>query len=283
MTDREEAGERPRALLSDSLHPRLAGRAAIKIENAEENTVMTSMNEVTRKMMVLAILLGAWALAPARAQAAEQATTSTAAMDLWEKLALPTPLFIGTPKPVQSNNLEPYVQNKKPAPLLVPKDVALLSLNKEVTSSEKEPVIGELAQVTDGDKKGIDGTFVDIGLGVQWVQIDLGAPCDVYAAVVWHLFQNACAYHDVVVRCADDPDFTTGVKTLFNNDIDNSAGLGIGKDKEYVECNFGRAVSFQDAKGAPARTRYIRLYSNGGTMSEMNHYTEVEVWGKPAK
>ena len=34
-----------------------------------------------------------------------------------------------------------------------------------------------------------------------------------------------------------------------------------------------------DAKGVSAR--YVRLYSNGNTSDELNHYTEVEVYGKP--
>jgi len=28
--------------------------------------------------------------------------------------------------------------------------------------------------------------------------------------------------------------------------------------------------------------RYVRLYSNGNTANRLNHYIEVEVWGKPA-
>ena len=77
---------------------------------------------------------------------------------------------------------------------------------------------------------------------------------------------------------ANDPDFTQDVKTLYNNDHDNSAGLGAGKDKEYVESNEGRLV---DAKGVKAR--YVRLYSKGNTSNDRNNYVEVEVWGKPAE
>jgi len=36
-----------------------------------------------------------------------------------------------------------------------------------------------------------------------------------------------------------------------------------------------------DAKGATAR--YVRLYSNGNTSDELNHYCEVEVHGSVAK
>jgi hypothetical protein len=67
------------------------------------------------------------------------------------------------------------------------------------------------------------------------------------------------------------------VRTLFNNDHDNSAGLGIGPDLHYVETAEGKLV---DGKGH--RARYLRLYSNGSNVSENNHYVEVEVFGKPA-
>ena len=83
---------------------------------------------------------------------------------------------------------------------------------------------------------------------------------------------------DVVVQVADDPDFIDNVKTLFNNDGDNSSGLGIGKDKAYWETNEGKLI---DAKGVVAR--YVRLYSKGNTADDQNHYTEVEVYGLPAK
>jgi hypothetical protein len=49
-----------------------------------------------------------------------------------------------------------------------------LALNKPVTASDKDPIIGKLDQVTDGDKEGSDGSWVELGAGFQWVQIDLG-------------------------------------------------------------------------------------------------------------
>jgi hypothetical protein len=82
----------------------------------------------------------------------------------------------------------------------------------------------------------------------------------------------------VVVQVADDADFIENVRTVFNNDIDNSAGLGVGKDLHYTETNEGKLI---DAKGVKAR--YVRLYSNGNTSDDLNRYTEVEVYGKPVR
>jgi len=191
------------------------------------------------------------------------------------KVELPKPLFVGTPRPIKVSNLEPVQAANRPA-LMVPAATALLSRNKPVTSSDSMPVIGELAYVTDGDKSGVEGTYVELGPGVQWVQIDLGAPARLAAVVVWHFHAEARVYHAVVVQLSSDPEFKAGVTTVFNNDDTNSDGLGKGSDYAYVETYKGRVI---DAKGATAR--YVRLYSNGNTSDELNHYTEVEVYGRP--
>jgi len=192
-------------------------------------------------------------------------------------IELPKPLFVGTPKPVQLPNLEKPRMGKRPD-LMVPAGTVLLSRDKPVTSSDSFPVIGELSFITDGDKEGVDGTFVELGPRPQWVEIDLEAPASLAAIVVWHFHAQARVYHDVVIQVADDEAFTQNVRTIYNNDHDNSAGLGAGKDFAYVETNEGRLI---EAKGVVAR--YVRLTSNGNTTDELNHYVEVEVFGTPAK
>ena len=192
------------------------------------------------------------------------------------KVEYPKPLFAGTPRPIQLSNLEPA--NAKRVELNVPKGTALISKGKTVTSSDNLPVIGELSYITDGDKTGNDGAYVELGPGVQWVQIDLGAPSKVAAVVAWHFHSQARVYHDVIVQVSDDKEFKKGVTTLYNNDDDNSAKLSKGKDLAYVETNHGRIF---DGKGTVGR--YVRLYSNGNTSDELNHYCEVEVFGSPAK
>jgi hypothetical protein len=193
------------------------------------------------------------------------------------KLQLPKPMFIGTPRNIKTTNLE-VITGKPRGPFFVPKGTALVSLKKAVTSSDMQPVIGELSFVTDAEKSGEDGYFVELGPGKQWVQIDLKGEFNLNAILVWHYHSQARVFRDVVVQVSDDKDFIKGVTTVFNNDHDNTSGLGIGKDKEYIETNEGRLI---DPKGAKAR--YVRLYSNGNTSNDMNHYVEVEVYGAPAK
>lgn len=190
-------------------------------------------------------------------------------------LELPKPLFVGTPRPVQLPNLEKPRTGRRPD-LMVPAGTTLLSRDKPVTSSDDFPVIGELSFITDGDKEGVDGTFVELGPRTQWVQIDLEAPAKLAAIVVWHFHAQARVYHDVVVQVADDAAFTQNVRTIYNNDHDNSAGLGAGQDLAYVETNEGRLI---EAKGETAQ--FVRLYSTGNTTDELNHYVEVEVFGTP--
>jgi hypothetical protein len=193
------------------------------------------------------------------------------------RLQLPKPMFIGTPTNIKSANLE-VITGKPRGPFFVPVGTRLLSLNRPVRSSDVQPVIGELEMVTDHEKEGGDGYFVELGPGKQWVQIDLGASFALHAILAWHYHTQARVYRDVIVQVSDDKDFLTGVTTVFNNDHDNTSGLGIGRDKEYVEVAEGRLF---DPKGA--RGRYVRLYSGGNTANDLNHYVEVEVYGTPPK
>jgi hypothetical protein len=130
--------------------------------------------------------------------------------------------------------------------------------------------------ITDGDKDAGEGYFVELLDGLQWVQIDLGKSAAIHAIWVWHFHSQKRAYHDVIVQISDDLEFKAGVTTVFNNDYDNSAKLGKPSDNPYVETRFGRIVDGKGTKG-----RHVRLYSNGNTSNEMNHYIEVEVFGSP--
>jgi hypothetical protein len=185
----------------------------------------------------------------------------------------PPELIEGTPKPMNVPNLV-QAPNKAPE-FLVPEGTTLLSKGKKV-SSDSNPIIGDLTLVTDGEKEAGEGYFVELLDGTQWVQIDLEKSAALSAIWLWHFHSQKCAYNDVILQVSDDAEFKTGVTTIYNNDYDDSSKLGKGTDNPYVESRFGLLA---DAKGA--KGRYVRLYSNGNTSNEMNHYIEVEVFGKP--
>lgn len=193
-------------------------------------------------------------------------------------LKLPKPVFAGTPKDIPlGSNVERGTGKPRPIPL-APKGTINLALHKKVTSSSP-PFNGSLDLVTDGNKEAREDTCVELKPRLQWIQIDLGAPHPLYYIVVWHCHLEPMIYHDVIVQVSNDPNFVEGVTTLFNNDQDNSAGLGIGKDREYFETYEGKLI---DAKGIKAR--YVRLYSRGSTYRDpLNRYTEVEVYGLPTQ
>jgi hypothetical protein len=192
-------------------------------------------------------------------------------------LKLPKAMFIGTPQNMQVPNLEKPLGKPRP-PFLAPKGTKNVALNKSIASTDEEPIIGEIEMITDGDKEAGDGSFVELGPFSQHVTIDLEAKYDIYAVLIWHFHKQPRVYFDVIVQVSDDPDFITGVTTIYNNDLDNSSGQGVGKDMHYVETAEGRLI---DAKGVQGR--YVRCYSNGNTNNDLNHYIEVEVHGKPAK
>jgi hypothetical protein len=242
------------------------------------NAIITRMNRLNRLITpaTLVSLFSLWlAAGPALAQAPAKASTGGKLVPI--PIQLPKPMFEGTPTNLTVPNLQKPLGRPRD-PFLAPAGVVNVAKGKPVTSSDSEPVIGEVEQVTDGDKKGAEGSFVELGPSVQHVTIDLGAAHEVYAVLFWHFHKSARVYMDVVVQLADDAGFTRNVRTIFNNDHDNTSKLGAGTDMNYVETSEGKLV---DAKGA--RARYVRLYSKGNNANDLNHYVEVEVFGRPAK
>lgn len=212
----------------------------------------------------------------------ELSTNATASgnFDVTGKLA---PLPIELPAPSMANNgpqdlpvgahIE-AIRIKRRPPFLAPAGVTNIAFGKPVSTSADQPLRGKLSMITDGSKEAFDYDLVEITNGVQWVQIDLECESRIYAILLWHNHHQLTLFRGVIVQVADDAAFTTNVRTLFNNDYENLAGLGSGTDKQYFEDNMGKLV---DAKGIKAR--YLRCYSNGSNKSPLNGYAEIEAWG----
>ena len=193
------------------------------------------------------------------------------------KLKLPAHTTKGTPEDLPAGpSIEPP-SDKPPTPIQVPPGVTNVALGKKVTSSVA-PYTGELTQLTDGKREPYDEDVMEFKKGPQWVQVDLGDSFAIYAIAMWHDHRVIQAFHDVIVQASDDPEFKSGVSTLFNNDTDNSSKQGVGTDREYFELEFGRVVP-----GKGTKARYVRAYTKGSSLSAINCWQEIEVYAVPNK
>ena len=218
-------------------------------------------------------LLFEWLVAPSRNPSAQPESRMVPLV-----LNLPPPAFKGTPRNLQLGpNVEPFSDQPR-APMLVPPGLTNLAPGSQITCSDKNASANTLAKITDGDKEASDRSIVFLRKGTQWVQLDFGKPQQVFALVIWHAHNMPKVYHDVIVQAADNSDFTENVRTLFNNDSDNSSGLGVGINREYCESHEGKLINAHGIKA-----RYLRFYSKGSTESALNEYTEIEVYGRQAK
>lgn len=139
--------------------------------------------------------------------------------------------------------------------------------------------------MTNGVTTRADDSFVELGPGRQWIQIDLEEEHEIFAIHVWHGIRSGQAVVDVVVQISSEEEFenedgTTAdhVTTVFNADHDRSSGLGLAAatDPVYRESHYGRVMPVDGVRG-----RYVRLYSNGNTSDPLNLHLEVMVYGRP--
>jgi hypothetical protein len=196
------------------------------------------------------------------------------------KIKYPAPLVKGTEVPKGIPNLKKArKKGSKPALIKIPKGCENVAYEKDVSSSNEDTIKGELEMVTDGDKSGKDDSFLQLKEGLQWVQIDLEESYDIHAIQLWHYHAKPRVYKDVIIQISDDEDFISGVTTVFNNDEDNSAAKGKGRQTNYIEESFGETIA---VKGG-VKGQYLRFYSNGSYGDKANHYCEIEVYGKEAK
>ena len=61
----------------------------------------------------------------------------------------------------------------------------------------------------------------------------------------------------------------------FGDIVHACSAIGFG-NVNAKETNIGKLV----VVNPPVKARYIRLFSNGNTTNDMNHYIEVEVYGR---
>ncbi|HZG75124.1 MAG TPA: fibronectin type III domain-containing protein [Paenibacillus sp.] len=123
--------------------------------------------------------------------------------------------------------------------------------------------------------------------GPKYVQVDLAGSYQIVGVNVrsdWGTDAGSYRYgHDYVVQLAADAAFTTGVTTIFNNDADNTLGLGAGADPLYVEPVDG--LGWNIPLATPVSARYVRFWGNGhtrmnGTTNAVNTPVEIQAFAK---
>ncbi|HZG76888.1 MAG TPA: choice-of-anchor Q domain-containing protein, partial [Paenibacillus sp.] len=123
--------------------------------------------------------------------------------------------------------------------------------------------------------------------GPKWAQVDLGQAYSVARLNIRNDWGASGTYRtgkDLIVQLSNDPTFASGVTTVFNNDGDNSSGLGAGADAEYVEPGDGSGKDILLAD--PVSARYVRYWANGhvrvnGTVNAVATPIEIEAYADP--
>jgi len=164
---------------------------------------------------------------------------------------------------------------------MIPPDTVNLAAGRPVTAaSDVETAWGDLSQLTDGGKTSEEWDMVDLMDEQEWVQVDLGKISTIYGIGVWHFYKNPTVYDDVIVQAADDAAFTRNVRTLFNNDHDNSSGLGVGTDMAFTTRWWGELVDARGENMEGTKARYVRVWSRKGCQGETVKFVEIAVYGR---
>lgn len=154
----------------------------------------------------------------------------------------------------------------------------------ELIAGNPDGISGNLSRLTDWNKKSNEDDYVEFLPNdmLQTVQIDLGAEREIFCIVVWHYYKNAIVYRDVIVQTADDREMTKNAAIVFNNDYDNSAGMGVGKNQPYFAGWWGEIIDARP-KGRLVqgrRGRYVRVSTCGGEAGEDTRFVEIAVYGR---
>jgi parallel beta-helix repeat protein len=164
-----------------------------------------------------------------------------------------------------------------------------VAFGKPVTVSDPNAILNGAnpSIITDGDTARAHYVLVSVQNGAQYVQVDLRQPYDVAKVTIWNDYNpdRPRREQDVIIQLSNDPTFSKGVTTIFNNDQDNSAGQGAGHDQEYVNPTDGSGKTV--VVDSPVSARYARVWTNGqhyvddGSYAPVDTPVEVAVYANP--
>ena len=142
------------------------------------------------------------------------------------EIELPAPAFRGTPVPQKSRTSRSRWASRGRRSWLPKARSTWPAASRSPSATRRRPPASSTSSPTATRRPPTSATS-SCGRAREWVQIDLGQKATIYAVLVWHNHAEARVYRDVIVQVSDDPDFLDA-QTVFNNDYDNSSGLGIG-------------------------------------------------------
>ncbi|WP_219639653.1 discoidin domain-containing protein [Cohnella sp. CFH 77786] len=179
------------------------------------------------------------------------------------------------------------VSNLSSVASIATKPVANVALGKSVSTNASSTSGEPLSALTDGVKTRDKYVLYGVSTGPKWAQVDLGQAYDVVRVNIRNDWGDSQTYRtgkDLIVQLSNDPTFASGVTAIFNNDGDNSSGLGTGNDAEYVEPGDGSGKDILLAD--PVSARYVRYWANGhvrinGTANAVDTPVEIEVYADP--
>lgn len=151
-----------------------------------------------------------------------------------------------------------------------------------------------------------DGKILDLaGKDTPWTArdggdptkhyIDLGAISEIDAASITHFYRPYGSmdnpygeaglrhFNDIIIQVSSVSDFSSGVSTIVNTDLDNSQGWGKGTDETWVAFELGNDIVLDK----PVYGRYVRLLSSGYYLEDNTSWrtyvniSELEIYGRP--
>lgn len=143
-----------------------------------------------------------------------------------------------------------------------------------------------MTMAVDGNKTDYANNYAEFGADNKadssYMQVNLGAVCDVDSLSLYRYWGDGRTYKDTVVAVAEkEEDFTNGKAVIvYNADDTNVHGLNKDKqsefDTEYAESADGKSWTLPTG----TKAQFVRVYMHGTTSgATTNHVVELEVYG----
>lgn len=163
--------------------------------------------------------------------------------------------------------------------------MSLANVSSGVTATFGTPggsypgTVSNVAYLTDGSTTSGTTIVGNTGYPIANVQLDFGSFKDVSMfKMFFQASSHLYTYKDLAIQVPETADFYNAF-TIYNNDEDNSIGLGYGEDEEFIATPKGTTIMM-----APKKARYVHFgvggYESGdGAASPLTYIKELEVYG----